>query len=291
MNGDPLDRDIAHWVRQLGQDIGARNGRDRQRYAQLQRARDLLLALLQVGGHTVRQLPYEVDGVPYHNLELLLPGVDLALPNVVVGAHYDTAHRAPGANDNGTGVACMLALARLLADVPRACSVRLVAFVNEEPPHTRKPTMGSVRYARQLAAQGVAVRAMLSLESLAAALPWRHGRSPLFVVGNLRSRALVRELRPCFRDKPGLLTLPIVAPSFVPGVKSSDHWSFWREGHPAVMLTAGGPFTYRHYHRVSDRVEHVRTDHLLQIALGCRAAITGPLQHRARSGSPLMREA
>ena len=71
--------------------------------------------------------------------------------SLVVGAHYDSAGIAPGANDNGTGVAAVLELARLLKDVtPKDKRLRLVLFVNEEPPYDRTPNMGSWRYAQML---------------------------------------------------------------------------------------------------------------------------------------------
>ncbi len=88
-------------------------------------------------------------------------------PSLVVGAHYDSAGDAPGANDNGSGSAAVLELARLLKDVPlKDKRLRLVLFVNEEPPYDRTPDMGSYRYAKASSDQGETVLGMISLETI-----------------------------------------------------------------------------------------------------------------------------
>jgi hypothetical protein len=66
-----------------------------------------------------------------------------------VGAHYDSVLGSPGANDNGTGVASLIELSRLLTQPDLQRTVRFVFFVNEEPPFFTTGQMGSLRYARQ----------------------------------------------------------------------------------------------------------------------------------------------
>ncbi|MFN7134712.1 MAG: M28 family peptidase, partial [Myxococcales bacterium] len=128
-------------------------------------------------------------------------------------------------------------------------TVRLVAFSTEEPPFTRTRKMGSLLHARLCRKEKRRVVAMMSLETLGrAGTRGLFGRPrALLVVGNLRSRALVRGLQLSHGR-----TRAVVAPGFLPGVKSSDHWSFWKQRYPAVMVTDGGPLRYRHYHRASD---------------------------------------
>jgi Zn-dependent M28 family amino/carboxypeptidase len=268
-----LDSKIADWVRRLGADIGERNDRNPERYARLGLARDMLLGQLRTEHHAPRRLSYRAGTLTFDNIELELPGRNPQAPAIVVGAHYDTARRAPGANDNGTGVACLLALAQLLEPRELECPVRLVAFANEEPPHTRKPTMGSVVYASKLAQERVLLRGMISLESLSPLRSRWIARAPLFVVANLHSRALARSVRDGLGEVEGCAKLTITAPGFLPGIKSSDHWSFWQRGWPAIMLTAGGPFTYPHYHRPSDQLDKLRLDHLGGVARACARAI------------------
>lgn len=73
---------------------------------------------------------------------------------------------APGPNDNGSGVAALLELARILADPPLARRLRFVAFVNEEPPFSQTAEMGSVVHANAAGARGERLSAMLSLETI-----------------------------------------------------------------------------------------------------------------------------
>jgi Zn-dependent M28 family amino/carboxypeptidase len=264
----PLHVALRAWVRALASDIGERNLRDDPRHANLERAADLIETSFRQFGLSCVRTSYLVAGRRTQNLECLLGGSS-DLPALVVGAHYDSARRAPGANDNGTGVACLLGLACLLGEARLRRPVRLVAFTNEEHPYTRTAAMGSHVYARDCAAAGREVAAMLSLETLCTTRHRRpHARAQLFVVGNLASRSLAREVSSALDVSENVASRAISAPGFLPGVRSSDHWSFWQLGIPAGMITAGGPLTYRHYHRRSDRVENVDLAHLTAT---CRA--------------------
>jgi hypothetical protein len=139
---------IERWVLRLGFLIGERNDRDEECFARLALARDMIAELLRTDAKLPRLTPYRAGELSCANIELELTGRVSDAPALIVGAHYDSARYAPGANDNGTSVACLLALARLLDSNALGCPVRLVAFANEEPPHTRKPSMGSLVYAK-----------------------------------------------------------------------------------------------------------------------------------------------
>jgi hypothetical protein len=127
-----------------------------------------LEAMLQSMGYAVQRQPYVARGHQVRNLEVVVEPGDKSAATLVVGAHYDSAGAAPGANDNGTGVAAVLELARALADLrgKAACRIRLVLFVTEEPPFFKREEMGILVYARRLAASGEKVAGMLSLETL-----------------------------------------------------------------------------------------------------------------------------
>ena len=122
-------------------------------------------------GYSPQAHKFLAAGVEVRNIEVVIEpesaGEDVS--TLVIGAHYDSAGDAPGANDNGSGVAALLELARLMkSHVMIKTRLRIVFFVNEEPPHFKTETMGSLIYARALAATGEKVRAMLSLETLGA---------------------------------------------------------------------------------------------------------------------------
>src|SRR5262249_50691587 len=92
-------------------------------------------------------------------------------PIVVIGAHYDSVFGSPGANDNGTGVAATLALARRVAEKkterrPPFKKLRFVAFLNEGPPYFLSGEMGSLVYARRCKERGDKISAMISLETI-----------------------------------------------------------------------------------------------------------------------------
>ncbi|HEU5072918.1 MAG TPA: M28 family peptidase [Polyangiaceae bacterium] len=185
---------------------------------------------------------------------------------VVVGAHYDTALGTPGANDNASGVAAGLELARLLATRRHHRTLRFVFFANEEQPYFQQAGMGSLAHAEASRARGDRVKAMLALESLGhySTKPGSQRYPPLvgrfypdqgnFVgfVGNLRSRSLVRDAIGTFRASSAFPSEGAALPAFVPGVGWSDHWSFWQVGYPAIMVTDTAIFRDPHYHEASD---------------------------------------
>ncbi|HJT16869.1 MAG TPA: M20/M25/M40 family metallo-hydrolase, partial [Thermoanaerobaculia bacterium] len=155
---------------------------------------------------------------------------------IVVGAHYDTVIGSPGADDNATGVAAVIELARRIRSAKR--TIRFVAFANEEPPHFGTPAMGSWQYARRCRERGERVIGMLSLETIGyfndapksqtypARLDLIYPSTANFVafVSNIKSRRLLRRCVQAFKGFPvesGSL------PTVIPGVGWSDQWAFW----------------------------------------------------------------
>lgn len=220
-------------------------------------------------GYQVVRQAYDAAGVESANLEITLPGTDRASEIILVGAHYDTVPGSPGADDNASGVAALLELARLLRECRRARTIRLVAFVNEEPPFFYWGEMGSTVYARAARSRGDDIRVMLSLEMLGcySDVPGSQNYPPplgLFYpkqgnfigfVSNLRSRRALREAFSAFARHCTFPAERLAAPSFVPGVAWSDQLSFWRAGYPALMVTDTAFYRYRHYHAPTDTPE------------------------------------
>ena len=148
-------------VRILGGEIGERN---MARYPQLNAAADFIENSFARAGLVPRRDRYELQGLACHNIEAEIRGSSPEI--VLVGAHYDSVFGSPGANDNGSGVAAMLALARRFAQTPAQCTLRFVAFVNEEPPYFLSEQMGSFVYAGRCKARGDQISAMISLETI-----------------------------------------------------------------------------------------------------------------------------
>jgi Zn-dependent M28 family amino/carboxypeptidase len=235
-------------------------------------------------GYEPRRLPYDDEGVKVDNLEAQIAGSDEV---VVVGAHYDSAPGATGADDNGSGVAAMLALARTFAATHPKRTLRFVAFVNEEPPYFWTPKMGSVVYAKACKDRGDRIVAMLSLETLGyfrdeprtqkypPIVSWLYPDRGDFIgfVGNAGSRSLVRSAIGTFRANAAFPSEGAALPSFVMGVGWSDHWSFYERGWQAIMVTDTAPFRNPHYHLASDKPETLDYDRLARVTSGLEAVV------------------
>jgi Zn-dependent M28 family amino/carboxypeptidase len=278
-----LAEELEKDVRELAGRIGERSIR---RPRALAEAAEFIERSLTATGLRVRRL--RVDALAADNVEAELAGSDPAAGIVVVGAHYDTVEGCPGANDNGTGVAAMLALARRFATTRPARTLRFVAFPGEEPPTFETDAMGSAAYAKACRANGETIVAMLSLETLGCysdAPGSQHFPIPLlglifpdrgdFVtfVGNMSSASLVRRAIGAFRESARFPSEGAALPSWIPGVGWSDHASFWRAGYPAIMVTDTAPFRYPHYHLPTDTPDRVDYERLARVVRGLVAVL------------------
>ena len=156
------DRLAAH-VQTLAGDIGERN---LWHYPALLTAASYIEGTLTELGYAPADEPFESRGRTVRNILAERRGSTQAEEIVLVGAHYDSVLGSPGANDNASGVAALLELARLLADQALPRTVRFVAFVNEEAPFSYSPEMGSLVHAQGARARGERIQAMLSLETI-----------------------------------------------------------------------------------------------------------------------------
>ena len=271
-------------VQALAGDIGERN---LVRYVQLNAAADFIENSFSKTGLKPRRDSYDLNGKACHNIEIEVPGTKSGI--VVVGAHYDSVADCPGANDNASGVAAMLALARRSAGKSLGSSVRFVAFVNEEPPFFQTPQMGSYVYAGRCKDHGDQIVAMISLETIAYFSDAPNSQSypsPLFnafyprvgnfisFVGNLRSRDLLQRAISSFRAQKRIPSRSAALPAFVPGASWSDQWSFWQHGYPGIMLTDTAPFRYPHYHRSTDTPDKLDYDRFALVVSGMQKVIS-----------------
>lgn len=238
-------------------------------------------------GLDARAEPFAVGRREVANIVAEQAGVSHPGRLLVVGAHYDTVPGCPGANDNGTGVAALLEMARALRTIRLGCTVRWVAFVNEEPPYFQTAAMGSLVHARAARARGDDISGMLSLETLghysqvpgsqqypgglSAQLPTTGNFIGL--VADLASRAWLEDVTQAFRAHARFPSQAAAAPADTPGVGWSDHWAFWQQGYPAAMITDTAPFRYLHYHTAQDTPDKIDYDSLVRVVDGLTAAI------------------
>ena len=160
---ETLEKNLRRHVVALAQEIGERHLWCPQA---LNAAADYIERMLGQAGYRVYRQVYEARGVACANLEVERQGSDHAGETLVLGAHYDTVRGSPGADDNASGVAALIEIARMLAERTVRASVRCVAFVNEEWPFYGSRAMGSMVYARAARARGADIRLMISLEML-----------------------------------------------------------------------------------------------------------------------------
>ncbi len=254
-------------------------------YPNLEKAAQYIEQTLTAEGYRSVSQPYEVAETIVRNLEATIEPSDTGpgTKTVVIGAHYDSIADAPGANDNASGTAAVLELARLLKDLrPEHTRLRLVLFVNEEPPYFQTGDMGSFRYAALLAERKETVAAMISLETIgyfSDAPGSQHYPSPFGAVfpnkanfvafaGMPGSRPLVAEAMASFRRHTEFPSIGGIAPGFIAGIDWSDHWSFAQHGFQAMMITDTAIFRYPHYHRPTDTPDKVNYGRLARITKG-----------------------
>lgn len=275
---------LAAHVRALANDIGPRNIWTTGSMADSVRYIHGELAAL---GYQVQTQEVASVKEMVFNLEIEIPGRTLASEIVVVGAHYDTVPDCPGANDNGSGLAVLLELARLLVDCEPQRTIRLVAFANEESPFFFTESMGSRVYARQARKRQENITAMLSLETMGYYSDERESQLYPFplsyfypdqanfiaFVGNIKSRRLVRRAISAFRRHGHFPSEGLAAPFFIRGASWSDHQSFWAEGYPAIMVTDTAFYRYAAYHTPYDTPEKLDYKRLARVVSGLAPTI------------------
>jgi Zn-dependent M28 family amino/carboxypeptidase len=231
------------------------------------------------GGRVTQQL-FEVHGNEYKNIVAAFGPTGGEV--IVVGAHYDAEGENPGADDNASGVAGLLEIARLLSKVALKTKVVLVAFSLEEPPFFGSDNMGSAVYAKSLTESATAVKLMIALEMIGYYSEEKGSQDypmPLLrlyypstgnfiaVVDQLMSTQAQR-MKASMAQVIDLPVYSMNAPSFIPGVDFSDHSNFWRYGYPAVMITDTAFYRNKAYHTGLDRVERLDYEKMAQVVYG-----------------------
>jgi hypothetical protein len=275
---------LFHHVDMLAARIGGRSARQS---AKLQEAADFIERELKSFGYDTSRQTYEFGGQQFENIEAERKGTGRADEIVIIGAHYDTAGGLPGANDNGSGVAATLELARLHATKTSARTVRFVLFANEEPPFFQGEGMGSLVYAKRCRERNEKITAMLSLETIGyysdepGSQRYPVGFHPgypsegnyLGFVSNVKSAPLLRRVVKHFRAATSLPSQGAAAPEGIPGVGWSDHWSFWQYGYKGIVVTDTAPYRYPHYHTAQDTPDKLDYDRMARAITGLSAVV------------------
>jgi Zn-dependent M28 family amino/carboxypeptidase len=269
----------------LAEEIGERNASKQPE--KLDQAAKWIQRQFSETGLALGKQTYNVGGHLCRNLDVEIPGTSKPAEIVVIGAHYDSAIGMPGANDNGTGVAAMLALLRRFKDRPVGKTLRFVAFTNEEPPYFQTDKMGSLVYARRCREQKEKIAAMICLETVgyySEDAGSQHYPAPFgmfypstgnFIgfVGNSASAGVVERAVKVFREAEKFPSEGGALPDFVTGVGFSDNWSFNQQGYPAVMVTDTALFRYPQYHEAEDTLDKIDFDRMARVVRGLEKVV------------------
>jgi Zn-dependent M28 family amino/carboxypeptidase len=274
-----IKNNLTRHISYLAGEIGERNV---IAYEPLQKTAQYIEDNFRKFGHEVKSQEYTVQMRKVRNVIAEIPGSARANEIVVIGAHYDTVYDCPGADDNSSGVAALLELARLLEGSHPARTVRFVAFVNEEPPWFQTDDMGSLVYAEQAHKLKENIVAAISIETIGmysdaeGSQQYPAGFKSLYpskgnfvaFIGNLGSRSLVRDAVRSFRSSTRFPSQGSAVPAAIPGVGWSDHWSFWEEGYPAIMVTDTAIFRNPNYHQPTDKPDTLNYDRMARVVPG-----------------------
>lgn len=275
-----IENHLRKTVSFLSEEIGPRSFRDPKNLAA---ASKFLQKSFRNLGYEVTLQTYSVDGLSAENIIAEKKGVARVSEILIIGAHYDSVVGCPGADDNASGVAVLLELARIHAKSNFSRTVRFVAFTLEEPPYFQTRWMGSRRYAKSVKEKKEKIVGMICLESLGYFSDEKNSQSfplPFFgffypttgnfvtVVSNFGSRKLGQTVAKELREKSQIPIETFTGSSLVPGVDWSDHASFWEIGVPAVMLTDTALFRNPHYHAPSDRAERLNYSKMAELTKG-----------------------
>ena len=234
----------------------------------------------------VKEMEYTVWGIPYRNISILFG--DETNERIVVGAHYDSFLGLPGADDNASGVAGLIELARLLSQAQLKRSVELVAYTLEEPPYFRTPEMGSAVHAKTLKENGVEVVVMMSLEMIGYFTDEPNSQEYPFslmklfypstgnfiaVVGNFSGFGIVRKTKRAMKKVMNLPVRSLNAPGALAGVDFSDHLAFWWYDYPALMITDTAFYRNKAYHTENDTWDRLDYERMSEVVKGVYNAV------------------
>jgi hypothetical protein len=266
-------------VEMLANTIGPRHELEREG---LEQTADYILEEFRSYGYNPEVSTYGEAG--FRNINVTLSGTTDTNGILIIGAHYDSARSGtPGADDNASGVAVMLEMARALYGEELKHSLRFVSFPNEERPYFNTPMMGSQVTARLSAEAGEDIIGMFSLEMLGyySDEPGSQHYPPIirnlypdtgnFVafVSNMSSRLFLQQVIGAFREQNTFPSQGMAAPeALVRDIRRSDNSAYWDHGYPAVMVTDTSNFRTPNYHTLADTPETLSYESMARLTEG-----------------------
>jgi Zn-dependent M28 family amino/carboxypeptidase len=282
---EEIKGNLSKTVHYLAEEIGPRS------YTQteaLQKTTDYIKSELSAYGYEVSVQAYRAKERSFENIYVVKRGNIAPDKILVIGAHYDTVPGTPGADDNASGVAGLLELARVFADEEPGNTLHFVAFALEEPPFFRTKQMGSYVYAKKLNDEQRDVEGMICLESMGFfrdgpdsqmfPLPFFRFFYPttgnyITFVSDFQSKGLLKRAENAFRQDSSLPVESLSSFALIPGIDFSDHRSFWKFGYAAIMVTDTAFYRNPHYHGIGDVPSTLDYERLAEVVIGLTASI------------------
>lgn len=288
---------LAAHVKHLSVDLYPRSADQRKN---LELSADYIFETFKAANADVSVQEVLVDDIKYRNIVARFGPA--AVPLLVIGAHYDSHgnevlgardprgytpdSHTPGADDNASGVAGLLELARLLGRQPQERAIELVAYTLEEPPYFRSEQMGSAWHARSLQLAKRDVMLMLSLEMIGSFNDQPGGQDYpvpgmaslysergdfIAIVGKLGDFRAMRKAKALMSGATDLPVYSINAPPLLQGIDFSDHLSYWNAGFPALMITDTAFLRNHQYHRAGDTWDKLDYPRMAKVVQGVYA--------------------
>jgi Zn-dependent M28 family amino/carboxypeptidase len=269
---------------------GLTPSRNNEHVTSLDSSAQYILSELKRSGYEPVEQPYTANGKTYKNIICSFGPKDAE--RLIVGAHYDVCGEQQGADDNASGVAGLLEIARTLKKQNPVLSYRIdmVFYTLEEPPHFRESTMGSAIHAKYLHDNNIKVIGMICLEMIGYYSEEKHsqhypaGFMKLFyptqanfiaVVGKTGQGGFLRKIKRGIISSCGIDVRSINAPKFIPGIDFSDHLNYWNYGYEAVMITDTSFYRNDNYHQSSDVPSTLSFEKMAEVVKGVYNAVTG----------------
>ena len=261
--------------------------RDYTHMDNLNKSADYIKQRLESYSANVSEQQFQVAGNTYRNIIARFGPESGDL--IVVGAHYDAYGLTKGADDNASGVAGVLELARLLKQNPPKRPIELVAYSLEEPPFFGTDNMGSAFHARKLADAGQKVKLMMSLEMIGYFSDEPDSQSfPLDIMKNLYSdkgnfisivsnmgyRQITADVKSLMMGASDLPVYSLNGPAIIQGIDYSDHYHYWDYDFPAVMITDTSFYRNYDYHKYGgDTWERLDYDRMAKVVQGVYSVV------------------
>lgn len=225
---------------------------------------------------------YKVNNREYRNIICSFGPEDGE--RIVVGAHYDVCEDQMGADDNASGIAGLIEIARLLSQEQNLkYRVDLVAYTLEEPPFFRTNEMGSAVHAKYCRDNNIQIKAMICLEMIGYFTDQKHSQDYpvkalklvypnkgnfIAVVGKLGKGKLTRHMKREMKRGSNIPVESISAPASLPGIDFSDHLNYWKYDYDAVMITNTAFYRNKEYHETGDTTDRLDYSKMAEVVKG-----------------------